>query len=208
MQLPSSRNRNTRRPPHPLSHTNFGRTTLVLHFSLLTNLLSHRKYVSHCLLFFLTPRRNGRLDATPLGQCGFDLLDNRLRLPAGLGDLPLYPEEDEWYSVLGLWKGTADNPDDVNQDDPEANPDVPIPPVNPPRNARPDPALIYCEYPKCSGNRLVIPLHLLPYSILICTLPPQRPSLPRSRSTHLPSSWLLLARHLQDQASPHQTLPI
>jgi len=58
VQLPSSRNRNTRRPPHLLSHTNFGRKTLVLHFFLLTvhNLLSHRKYVSRCLLFFLTPR--------------------------------------------------------------------------------------------------------------------------------------------------------
>jgi len=35
--------------------------------------------------------------------------------------------------------------------------------VNPPRNARPDPTLIFCEYPKCSDNKLAIPLHLLPH---------------------------------------------
>jgi len=106
-------------------------------------------------------RRRCPSDSIALGQCGFDLLVSRLRLPAGLGNLPLSPEEDGWYSVLGPWKGTTDNPEDVNQDYPEANLGSPIPPVNPPRNARLDPILIFCEYP---GNRLAIPLHPLPHS--------------------------------------------
>ena len=156
MQFPPAWNRNTPRPPpSPLSYK-FWSENAVLHFSCLLNLLPHRKYVSHCLLFFFNPRRKSKR--------GFDLLDNRLRLPAGLGDLPLYPEEDGWYSVRGPWKGTTDNPDDVNQDNPEVNPDIPPALVNPPRNARPDPTLIFCEYPKRSGNRFAPPLSPLLYS--------------------------------------------
>jgi len=96
--------------------------------------------------------------------CGFDELNNRLELPAGLGDLPLYAQKDGWYSVLGPRKGTTDNPEGANEGGQTANPEIPPAPVNPPRNARPDPVLNYCEYPKCSGNRLAIPLHTQPYS--------------------------------------------
>jgi len=199
-------NRNMPHPPPPLSHTNFGRKTLVLHFICFPTLLSHRKYVSPRLLFFFNPRRNRSFFLPSIG------LDNWLRLPAGLGDLLLYPEEDGWYSVLGPWKGTTDNPDDANEDNPEANLDIPISPVNPPRNARPDPTPIFCEYPKCSGNRLAIPFPstlLSPSAILTGTLPPpQWPSFLRSRSIHLPDTQLLPARPFQDQASPQQTLPI
>ena len=45
------------RSPPPLSHRNFGRKTLVLHFGCLLDLLSHLKYVSRSLLFFFNPSR-------------------------------------------------------------------------------------------------------------------------------------------------------
>jgi len=126
--------------------------------------------VSLCSLFFFNLSRTLRTfrftGSTAYdheyGLCGE--LGNRLGLPAGLGDLPLYAEEDGWYSVLGPWKGTTDKPDDVNEYNPEANLDILPAPVNPPKNARLDPTLIFCEYRKCSGNRLTPPLSPLLYS--------------------------------------------
>jgi len=178
----------------PLSHTNFVNKTLVLHFSCLPNLLS-REICKLLSAFFYNPCRNQHSYFQSLSW--FNELDNRIGLPAGLGDL-LYEEEDGCYSVLRPWKGTTDNPDDVNQDNPEA-PDIPIPSVNRPGNTRPDPTLIYCQYHKCSGNRLAIPLHPLSYLTLtehhtkMYSTIPQRPPLLRSRPIHLPGTQLATA---------------
>ena len=102
--------------------------------------------------------------------CDSDELGNPPRLPAGLGDLPLYAEEDGWYSVLGPWNGTTDNSEraNLNAAHQAADLDIPIPPVNPRGNAHSDPTLIFCEYHKCSGNRLVaLPLFLLYFPHII-----------------------------------------
>ena len=94
-----------------------------------------------------------------------DALGNPLALPAGLGDLPLHLDKDGWHSVLGSWNAPIDNtePEAVNEKNSSNNSDIPIPPVNPPRNAHPDLPLIFCQYHKCSGNRLAIPLYPLLY---------------------------------------------
>ncbi|KAG0136237.1 hypothetical protein HOY82DRAFT_625984 [Tuber indicum] len=85
----------------------------------------------------------------------FNELGNALGLHPPLGDLPLHPDKDGWYSVLGPWNGTTDNPDtadEVNEVNPEDNIAIPIAPPNPLRNSRPRLPRIFCEYHKCSGN--------------------------------------------------------
>ncbi|KAG0637829.1 hypothetical protein HOY80DRAFT_1081879 [Tuber brumale] len=85
----------------------------------------------------------------------FDELGNPLGLPPRLGDLPLYPEEDDWYSVLGSWNGAAGGigaAGGVGEINPENNIVIPVSALNPPRNARAGLRLIFCQYHKCSGN--------------------------------------------------------
>jgi len=90
-----------------------------------------------------------------------------VRLPLGLGNLPLHPEQDGWYSLLGSWGGARDNPNPDNQAS-EANQEndyaIPPPAMNPPRNDRPSPPNIFCQYHKCSGNRLAIPFYSALYA--------------------------------------------
>ncbi|RPA91151.1 hypothetical protein L873DRAFT_1848401 [Choiromyces venosus 120613-1] len=85
----------------------------------------------------------------------FDESGKLLDLPAGLGDLPLHPDQDGWYSVLGSWDGTTDIPEtanEVNEEIPENKIAIPIPQLNRPRNARPILPIIFCEYDKCAGH--------------------------------------------------------
>ena len=129
--------------------------------------------MSRLFLFFLTPSRFDTYEshslvphaATDFVLVSLDPLGNRLGLPAGLGDLPLHHNKDGWHSVLGSWNATTDNTETVNGGGSSNNSDTPIPPVNPPQNARPDPTLIFCQYHKCSGNRLATPF----ISYLTCT---------------------------------------
>ena len=136
--------------------------------------------MSLCLLFCLISSRNtsqreqdGVTETTHLPPpCDFEL-NNRLGIPAGLGNLPLHEEKDGWHSVLGSWDSTTNNPERANED-PEVDFNIPLPPVNPTRNARPGPNLIFCQYHKCSGNRLEILLYRLiymDYIILTCSIP-------------------------------------
>ena len=127
----------------------------------------------------------------------FDESHNPLGLPAGLGNLPLHEEQDGWHSVLGSWKGTTENPVKANEESPENNYDIPIVPVNPQKNARPAPILIFCQYQKCSGNRLAIPPHQV-HNTKMCATVNQRPSFLRSRPIYLRGPQLLLVWHLQD----------
>lgn len=137
-----------------------------MHFSLF-ELTVTLKDVSRCLLFFFDLSRTGASTFTPPPKeatdhflVSLDALSNRLGLPAGLGDLPLHLDKDGWHSVLGSWNATTNNMEAVNEENPSSNSDIPIAPVNPPRNARPDPTLIFCQYHKCSGNRLATPFIL------------------------------------------------
>ncbi|KAG0136235.1 hypothetical protein HOY82DRAFT_599482 [Tuber indicum] len=91
----------------------------------------------------------------PIFLVDFDELGNPVGLPAGLGDLPLYQDQNGWYSVLGSWNGTTDSSAIVNQVEevnPQNNVAIPIAPVNPSGNARPGILNIFCQYHKCSGN--------------------------------------------------------
>ena len=132
------------------------------------NLLLHQKHVSR-FAFFLTSHRTAckigggrdkRYSDTHLTLVALDEFHNPLGLPAGLGNLPLYAEKDGWYSVLGSWDGTTKNPEKSNEEILENNPGIPIGSLNALRNARPGPILIFCQYRRCSGNRLAIPLLL------------------------------------------------
>ena len=83
-----------------------------------------------------------------------------VRLPPRLGDLPLHPEQNGWYSVLGSWNGVTNNPNPpshISQVNSENNLAVLIPAFNSPGNARSNLPSIFCEYPKCTGNRLAAP---------------------------------------------------
>ncbi|CUS13201.1 unnamed protein product, partial [Tuber aestivum] len=77
-----------------------------------------------------------------------------LGLHPRLCHLPLYPERDGWYSVLGQSIGTSDNPETVHavkEANPENNVTIGGAPVNPSRDARLDLQRIFCQYYKCSG---------------------------------------------------------
>jgi len=95
----------------------------------------------------------------------FSLVDNDekghpIKLHPGLGNLPLHPEQDGWYSVLGSWNGATDSPNPANQASeatPENNHTIPAPAMNPPRNDHSSLPRIFCQYHKCSSNMLAIP---------------------------------------------------
>ena len=81
---------------------------------------------------------------------------NPLRLHPGLGDLPLHPEGDGWYSVLGSWNGATNNPNQANwasEGNLESNLAIAIPAINLSQNTRPGLMRVFCQYHKCSGNR-------------------------------------------------------
>ena len=90
-----------------------------------------------------------------LSLADFDELGNPLKLPNGLGDLPLYQKKDGWYSVLGSWNTAGHNPETAHEAT-SVNADgniqvaIPIAPVSPLRNARPSPMRIFCRYHKCT----------------------------------------------------------
>ena len=196
--------------PPPSLRLNFGSRTLVLALLAAEKIAVTLKDVSRCLLFFFNPcRANFSLvyvlvDLDPLG--------NRLGFPARLGDLPLHPDKDGWHSVLGSWNATTNNTETVNEQHSSNNSDTPIPPVNPPENARPDPTLIFCQHHKCSGNRLatlfILYLHQAHNTNHYRYHPlQQRPSHLHPREIYLRRSRLLLARYLQDKTSLQQALP-
>ena len=84
-------------------------------------------------------------------------LGSPIGLPPGLGNLPLHVDKDGWYSVLGSWNGTADNPNpanEISEANPENNLQISISALDPAREARPGLLRIFCQYHKCSGNRL------------------------------------------------------
>ena len=116
------------------------------------------------MIFFLTHQRDGQsiIHTYPI----FENEDpsewsNTDGLPAGLGDLPLHLDKDGWYSVLGTWNGACNNPNSANQisqGNPENNHAIPSPTMDPPRNDCPSLRRIFCQYHKCSGNRLLVSL--------------------------------------------------
>ena len=121
------------------------------------------KDVSPRLLFFLTyPRPDLEFQRHPLFELSlvsFDKLGNPSGLPGGLRDLPLYPDKDDWYSVLGTWNATADNPEtpnEVAQANLENNIAIPIAPMSLPRNSHPPLPSLFCHYHKCTGHRLAV----------------------------------------------------
>ncbi|PUU80025.1 hypothetical protein B9Z19DRAFT_1107320 [Tuber borchii] len=75
-----------------------------------------------------------------LSLVDYDQHGNRLRLPVGLGNLPLDLDKDGWHSVLGTWNDTTNNPQTANeavQVNPENDIAIPLASLSPPRNARP-----------------------------------------------------------------------
>jgi len=127
-----------------------------------TNLQLHEKYVSLGLLFFLMLCRSTAGWSIP-DPCGSQYLypcstsgvlplldyDNRgdpAQLFPGLGDLPLHPDKDGWYSVLGPWSGNTDYPDLTNKVvvggvNLEINPAIPAVTMPP----RPSLQIIFCQ---------------------------------------------------------------
>jgi len=134
-----------------------------------TKLQLHGNHVSLCSFFFFDLSRNSIGKSAGL----FGLLDrdeggNPLGLRPGLCNLPLYEEKDGWYSVLGTWNCTTDNATPANQVtevNQENKPAIPAPAVDRARNLHPGPVIIFCQYDRCSGNRLEIPFYS-PLSLL------------------------------------------
>ncbi|PUU80023.1 hypothetical protein B9Z19DRAFT_1173582 [Tuber borchii] len=126
-------------------------------------------------------KMNGQLLASPhktesFGKEAAYEWFNTLRLPVGLGDLPLHLDKDGWYSVLGSWNGASNNPypaNRVSEGNLENNHAIPVPTVDPTRNDRPTLQRIFCQYHRCSGNRLLLPLshhyHSTYHITLTCT---------------------------------------
>jgi len=86
----------------------------------------------------------------------YDELGNPIGLHPGLANLPLYPDDDGWFSVLGSGNGALDNlhlADDVIEVNLENRLAIHAPAIDPPRDVRPSLPRIFCQYPKCSGNR-------------------------------------------------------
>ena len=83
------------------------------------NLRLHGKDVSLDLLFFFNSAGHREIfpahtstTISVLSLVDYDGQGNPVRLHPGLGDLPLYPEKDGWYSVLGSWNApTSDGHD-------------------------------------------------------------------------------------------------
>jgi len=115
--------------------------------------------VSLAAFFFLTLGREWFSSLT--GSREFSLIDydelgNPIGLHPGLTNLPLHPDQDGWYSVLGSGNGAIDNlhpVDDVIEVNLENRLVIPAPAIDPPRNVRPSLPRIFCQYPMCSGNR-------------------------------------------------------
>ena len=62
--------------------------------------------------------------------------------------------------MLGSWNGASDNSNlanRINEGNPENNYAIPSPTMDPPRNDRPSLLRIFCQYHKCTGNRLLVP---------------------------------------------------
>ncbi|KAG0640958.1 hypothetical protein HOY80DRAFT_1135609, partial [Tuber brumale] len=72
------------------------------------------------------------------------------RLPAGLGPLPLYREDDGFYSVLGpLLSHTTPGEDQTNE---SAECTLAYDPVNTSATLRPPREKVFCGLSRCSGN--------------------------------------------------------
>ena len=148
-----------------------------------------KKWVGHARWHALSP------PALQLAE--HDELGNPLSLPVGLGDLPLHPDKDGWYSVLGSWNGAQDDfnsADLVSEGNLEDNLPILAFAPNPPRNTSSSLPIIFCQYHKCSGNRLVIPFtQFLLFHNNIDPLLPQRSSHLRPRQIYLQGAQLFLA---------------
>ena len=99
-----------------------------------------------------------------------DELGYPVSLHPKFGNLPLHPDQDGWYSVLGSWNDAADNTNSTNwigEGSLEQNDTIRPPAINPPRNGHSSPPKIYCQYHKCSGNRFAIPF-IQPYIPTYC----------------------------------------
>ena len=116
----------------------------------------HGKDVSANLLFFLTIRRSVvRLGGgaswytiNNFSLVGYDARGGPVRLPPGLGNLPLYRDEGGWYSVLGSWNGATDNPNPANRvskGNQESSHAIQAPTTNPPRDDSPGLPKIFCR---------------------------------------------------------------
>ncbi|CUS13199.1 unnamed protein product, partial [Tuber aestivum] len=108
--------------------------------------------------FFNTPRSYFRFRISPSAPnsqpIDSDELGNPPRLHPRLDHLPLHPDGDGWYSVLGPSIGTSDNPatvDVVKEANQESNATIQGSPVNPSRNSCLDLPRIFCQYHKCTG---------------------------------------------------------
>jgi len=84
-------------------------------------------------------------------------------LPAELGPLPLYLDDDGFYSVLGppLYHGTP-----VNQVSGSTNDALAYSPINISTTLKPPGGKVFCGSSRCSGNRFAPPSAVLvhPYS--------------------------------------------
>ncbi|KAG0637831.1 hypothetical protein HOY80DRAFT_1002312 [Tuber brumale] len=91
--------------------------------------------------------RHVEVDGYPLVD--FDHRGNPLGLQAGLGNLPLYADNDGWYSVLGSWNGATNDPETANgvgEVNSENNLAILIAPLRRPRSPRPGIPSISCQY--------------------------------------------------------------
>ncbi|PWW77939.1 hypothetical protein C7212DRAFT_342357 [Tuber magnatum] len=131
-----------------------------------------------------------------LSLVAFDERGNRLGLPAGLGDLPLHPDCDGWYSTIGPWKdsatqtGTPDTGHEVNR---ENDSGTPVAPANRQRSTHPG-SRSFCRYNKCPGN--IVP-HTCAPSGFACRAP--NCSWPGTFKTKQALNRHYRAKHLNDR---------
>ncbi|PUU80026.1 hypothetical protein B9Z19DRAFT_1063776 [Tuber borchii] len=97
---------------------------------------------------------------------GHDGRGQPIRLPPLLGNLPLHPEKDGWYSVLGSWNGATEDSNPANQIsevNSENNFPIPVPATCLPRNPHPSFPQIFRQYHRCSGNSIILTCTHNPY---------------------------------------------
>ena len=155
-------NTNTTAIPLPLPHQIL--RVCYLFFSVIATCIKlrlHGKDVSIGLLFFFFDISRTSNRRSNLYLVDHDERGHPVGLYLGLGNLPLHLDKDGWYSVLGSWNSSPDDPNPTNQRSEvnlEDNNAIPAPAINPASNDYSTLPSIFCQYHKCSGNRCVVPL--------------------------------------------------